>query len=246
MSASSSKSLKALCEEVKGILPERFREEGWYLVVASTLVACGKPEQLGPLYTYITEEEGGEGRPLGREDEKRLKARLGDLLMKEWTLVGIPAVVVAVTTLARIEKYRDEDEDLKVPEKRKNIDLNTTIPDRGTRFLQQIYRQNLAPIFASWGSFRPDFEWMERAVIYGLFLSDHEVLSAVETELVTLSAIMCQGWAAPTVWHLRGLRRMGVSERDVELVQRAIEAVATWAGRSVEGWPRVGDVTDVD
>jgi len=87
---------------------------------------------------------------------------------------------------------------------------------------------------------------MERAVIYGLFLSDHEVLSAVETELVTLSAIMCQGWAAPTVWHLRGLRRMGVSERDVELVQRAIEAVATWAGRSVEGWPRVGDVTDVD
>lgn len=39
MSASSSKSLKALCEEVKGILPERFREEGWYLVVVCPYIS---------------------------------------------------------------------------------------------------------------------------------------------------------------------------------------------------------------
>ncbi|KAL2012803.1 hypothetical protein VTN00DRAFT_328 [Thermoascus crustaceus] len=239
---SGSKSLKALCEEVKGILPERFREEGWYLIVASTLVACGKPEQLGPLYTYIVEEERP-GRPLSHEEEKQLKARLGDLLMKEWTLVGIPAVVIALTTLAKVEKYKEEN--VQVPEKRKNIDIHTTIPSRGTKFLQQLYRENLAPIFASWGSYGPDFEWMERTVLYGLFLSDHEILSAVETELVSLPAIMCQGWPAPTIWHLRGFRRLGVSEGDVELVQRGIEAVATWAGRSVEGWPRVKDVPAV-
>lgn len=129
---------------------------------------------------------------------------------------------------------------------RKNIDINTAIPARGTKFLQQLYRENLDPIFASWGSYGPDFEWVERAVLYGLFLSDHEILSAVETELVSLPAIMCQGWPAPTLWHLRGFRRLGVSEGDVELVQRGIEAVATWAGRSVEGWPRVKDVKDVD
>lgn len=86
---------------------------------------------------------------------------------------------------------------------------------------------------------------MEKAVIYGLFLSDHELLSPVETVLVTLSSIMCQGLAAPTIWHLRGLRRLGVTEGDVELVQQGIEAVAKWAGRSVDGWPRVTDVPDV-
>lgn len=86
---------------------------------------------------------------------------------------------------------------------------------------------------------------MEKAVIYGLFLSDHELLSPTETSLVTLSSIMCQGLAAPTIWHLRGLRRLGVSEADVELVQRAIEMVAKWAGRDVQGWPRVTDIPDV-
>jgi hypothetical protein len=86
--------------------------------------------------------------------------------------------------------------------------------------------------------------WMERAVIYGLFLSDHSVLSDVESELVILSSIMLQGLSAPTIWHLRGLRRLGVSEEDTELVQQAIEAVATWTGKSVEGWPRVKDIPD--
>jgi len=66
----------------------------------------------------------------------------------------------------------------------------------------------------------------------------------VEAELVILSAIMCQGYRMPTIWHLRGLRRLGVSEDDVEKVQSTIEAVAIWAGKSIEGWPRVTDVTD--
>lgn len=37
--------------------------------------------------------------------------------MKEWTLVGIPVVVIAITALAKVEKGVKE-EDVKVPEKR--------------------------------------------------------------------------------------------------------------------------------
>lgn len=82
---------------------------------ASTLVACNKPEELGPLYTYITETSSGTA--LNYEAQKRVKARLSDLLMKEWTLVGIPVVVIAITALAKVEKGVKE-EDVKVPEKR--------------------------------------------------------------------------------------------------------------------------------
>jgi hypothetical protein len=179
--------------------------------------------------------------------------------MKEWTLVGVTPIVYAVTALGKAEtafyekrgfKLEEapppsEDGLLGFPDKRKNIDFNTHIPDRGTKFLQQLYRQNLAPICASWGSFASDFMWMERSVIYGLFLSDHEILSAVEAELVILTGIMIQGLSAPTIWHLRGLRRLGVSEEDTEKVQLAIEAVAGWSGRGVEGWPRVKDIGDL-
>jgi hypothetical protein len=51
---------------------------------------------------------------------KRLKSRLGDTLMKEWTLVGIPAVVTAVTALGKAEKGGKipEDELMTFPQKR--------------------------------------------------------------------------------------------------------------------------------
>lgn len=120
--------------------------------------------------------------------------------------------------------------------------IDEATEQRGTAFLQQLYRQNLEPIFSTWGSHRADFEWLEKTVIYGLFLSDHTVLSPVETELVVLSAIMCQGLRGPTVWHLRGLRRLGVSAKDVEGVQRVVELTAVWAGRDTKGWPTVKDV----
>ncbi|OXV10156.1 hypothetical protein Egran_02082 [Elaphomyces granulatus] len=237
------KSLHELCSEAKSLLPQRFRPDAWYIVVASTLVASGKAGELGALYKYITEEESP---GLGDEEMRRLKARLGDVLMKEWTLVGITPVVIAVTALGGAEKgvKVSDEENMTFPQRRQSIDFNHAIPERGTRFIQQLYRDNLAPIFSTWGSYGPDLAWVERAVIYGLFLSDHEILSVVEAELVILSAIMCQGYRMPTIWHLRGLRRLGVSEDDVEKVQSTIEAVAIWAGKSIDGWPRVTDVTD--
>lgn len=78
--------------------------------------------------------------------------------------------------------------------------------------------------------------WLEKDIIYGLFLADFSVLSAVETELVILPAIMCQGLEGPTGWHIRGTRRLGVSVEDVEGICAAAITVARWAGRDVTGW----------
>lgn len=108
--------------------------------------------------------------------------------------------------------------------------------------MQAIYKENLDPIFSMLGSNAPLVEWLDRSVVYGLFLSDNAVLSPIEAELVVLSSIMCQGFRAPTFWHLRGLRRLGASEDEAEGVQQAVELVADWAGKSKEGWPRAVDV----
>jgi len=205
-----------------------------------------------PLYDYLVSGQGT-GQWVTNNENKRLKARLGDVLMKEWTLVGIPAVIAAVNALGMAEilgdnehKPTSKEELLELPDRRKNVDFNKFILERGTGFLERLYRDDHLPIFESWGTYAQDFGWMERSVIYGLFLSDHEILSAVETELVIVTAIMCQGIPGPTIWHLRGLRRLDVSEDDTEKVQQAIEKVAIWAGKSVEGWVRVKDVQAFD
>ncbi|KAI9704790.1 MAG: hypothetical protein M1836_006570 [Candelina mexicana] len=174
------------------------------------------------------------------EQRKRLSLRLRDVLMKVWTLVGIPKVIEAVVALAKVEAEGDG-----VGEGTKQgIQLDEEVEKRGTESITKIYRDNLQPIFNTFGSHAKDFEWLEKSIIYGLFLSDNTVLSDVETQLVTVPAMLCHGLRGPTMWHLRGTRRLGVSEEDVEGVQVAVEMVAKWAGRSVEGWARVRDVEE--
>ena len=126
--------------------------------------------------------------------------------------------------------------------KREQPSLGNAIEQRGTSFIQKLYQQDLSPIFATWGSHREDFEWVEKSVIYGLFLSDHSVLSEVESELVILTSIMCQGLKAPTIWHLRGLRRLGVSNEIIDKVTQAVRTISEYCGKHPREWATIQDV----
>jgi hypothetical protein len=99
---------------------------------------------------------------------------------------------------------------------------------------------------------------MEVAHVYGLYLSDHSVLSAIESEVVVLTAILCTGLRSPGLWHVRGLGRLlGArgpdAENDVKDVIRGVKmaaiAVVEFCGPKMEErvrlqeWPNVGDVS---
>jgi len=53
---------------------------------------------------------------------------------------------------------------------------------------------------------------------------------------------MIQDLKSVTAWHLRGMRRLGVSMEDVGLVQQCIEMVAAFVGVTLDKVPRVKDV----
>ena len=130
---------------------------------------------------------------------------------------------------------------------RRNIDITPTGPiyERGTKRLEMTYMQNLSPIFSSWGSHREDLEYLEKAVIYGTYLADLSVLDSIEAQLVCGVAILCGGIRGPSIWHLRGMRRVGLSEDDVEKVREVSQQVAMWCGVDkvkVEGWPGCKDI----
>jgi hypothetical protein len=72
-------------------------------------------------------------------------------------------------------------------------------------------------------------------------------LSFPETEMVVLPCLLAQDAKREVLWHLRGLRRSGLSEAEVELVQKTVEELAREMGvRLPEDMPRVADVTEVD
>ncbi|KAI9720180.1 MAG: hypothetical protein M1812_002998 [Candelaria pacifica] len=226
--------IRNLFQNVQTNFPSSLRADGWYIAVTSALITLNHQAQIPELYLYLIGLEEFKTA----EQRKRLSLRLRDVFMKVWTLVGIPKVIEAVVALAKVEAVGDvESEGTK-----DGVKLDKELERRGTESIGKIYRDNLQPIFNSFGSHANDFEWLEKNIIYGLFLSDNSVLSDVETQLVTVPAMLCQGLKGPTMWHLRGTRRLGVSEEDVEGVQVAVEMVAKWAGRSTEGWARVKDI----
>lgn len=83
------------------------------------------------------------------------------------------------------------------------------IYERGAKTINAIYGPSLLPqIFDTWGSHKEDVRFNELFAIYGLYLSDFEVLTALETEAVVYATISCLGLGGPGNWHLRGMGRM--------------------------------------
>jgi hypothetical protein len=92
-------------------------------------------------------------------------------------------------------------------DKWKNLDMSD-IEKRGEITIDSIYGPLLNKIFASFGAHAADVAFMEVALIYGLYLSDHSNLTPIETEVVVYAAILTIGLWGPSLWHTRGLGRV--------------------------------------
>ncbi|KAH7044598.1 hypothetical protein B0J12DRAFT_742413 [Macrophomina phaseolina] len=291
----SPQALPALLSKIRTILPTTLPKSAAYILSASTLTALGHPNLLGPLFLHVTghhhanttstssaphQSQAGPtappasvSRPASPDETRAISLHLRDLLLKEWTLIGIPLVITAVASLGQAERAaglfpagtstfaspsqapsptatsneNTPDQSTAYPlgaaptlsprYASGDLDLTPASPlhARGAAHVRTLYRQHLPAIMATWGSHEADFRWLEESVIYGVFLSNHTVLSDLETSLVTASGIMVQGLKGPSLWHLRGLRRLGASRADVEAVVRVVAECVKWAGGRVKG-----------
>jgi hypothetical protein len=107
-----------LVELVKNAVPEEGGGKVYYLVIvslhsdpqvhlltsifshfiqAAIIVASHNPQEIGPFYRHLVDTV------LASEPEGsiRLSSQIWDVLMKSWTLIGIPPVVLAASALAR-------------------------------------------------------------------------------------------------------------------------------------------------
>jgi hypothetical protein len=134
------------------------------------MIACGRYEECYDVFQYLVKTSH-----TTVDSQKQLSIRLGDMIMKIWTLVGIPVAIMALSTIVKAEK----DTGIPVPafEEQYNCSVYSTtqIPpeDLEARRLAAMklrYRADLEPIVATWGSHQIDFEWLQNRVVYGLFL----------------------------------------------------------------------------
>ena len=213
------------------------------LVKLSSVIACGKIEESGEIVKHLLNTSHTTAAL-----RNRLSAQLGDMIMKLWILVGLPVAILALATIAKAEKEAGMPvpplEDQFHQSIYSSLDTSDDIEDRGHAAMRLIYRSNLDPIMASWGLHQADFEWLEKRVVYGLFLSDNRILDQVESECLNVAGIMCQGLERPTMWHIRGLRRLGVTKDNAEIVCNVIKKAAREIGgrTDVDNWLNAVDV----
>lgn len=138
---------------------------------------------------------------------------------------------------------------------------------RGVDTIHTIYGRDLLHnrIFPQWGHNSADIQYHELFTVYGLYLSDFEQLTALETELVVFTTISCLGLGmGPALWHLRGLGRLLGARGEDEMeetvrkvkdllrsVKVALMDVVEFVGgeflrrAKLDTWPNVGDVSRV-
>ncbi|KAM5472473.1 hypothetical protein MauCBS54593_003065 [Microsporum audouinii] len=208
-------------------------DDRWYFIPIAALSGAGEPEYIVQLYSHLIEQP----EYATPESRQRLVRRLREALVKCVPIIGVCRPLEAILGIAKVEKEEDKDYSFS----REHWQSGEQNHERGMSWLSRIYQSNLDGIQHSLAAHR-DFFWISTEITYGLYLSDHSILNDVETELVVLSGIMIQNLRHETHWHLRGMRRIGITSQDVELVHQCIELVAKFAQVKLDKVPRVAEV----
>lgn len=189
-----------------------------------------EPDHIGTLYSYLV------AKPEYSTSESRqsLVRRLRETLVKNISIQGVCKPIEGVIAIAKVEQPEDRDFSFSryvliiwnhvlpmLMRRREDWEAGAENRKRGEEWLNQIYKGNLSASTDHFVAHR-DFDFISREITYGFYLSDHSILGPVETELIVLSGIMIQNLPLETAWHLRGIRRVGVSMEDVETIQQCV------------------------
>ncbi|OJJ45454.1 hypothetical protein ASPZODRAFT_134108 [Penicilliopsis zonata CBS 506.65] len=233
-SSSSSSALTALFTD----LETRFQSttldpHRWYILAMATLVASPDPETAQQLYLHLIQQ----AEYTSSGSRQALVRRLRETLVKCVPIVGVCKPLEAILAIGAVE--RDEDKDY--TSTRPGWQCDQANHDRGADWLGKIYTRNLEGTMDLFAAHK-DFAWISHEITYGLYLSDRQVLDDLDTQLVVLPAIMSQNLRKETHWHIRGTRRIGVSQADVQIICDCVRRVAGHFGVVLDRVPSVEEV----
>lgn len=219
-------------------LETRFRSTSidpskWYILAIACLVASPDPEAADQLYQHLINQPAYH-TPSSRQ---ALVRRLREALIKAVPIVGVCKPIEAILAIAKLE--RDEDKDYTFT--RENWQCDAANHERGVDWFQKLYALNSGSTLDLFNAHK-DFAWLSTEITYGLYLSDRQILDDLDTQLVVLPAIMSQNLRLETHWHIRGTRRLGVSQHDVGVVWDCVKLVAGLFGVKLDRVPSVEEV----
>jgi len=228
------------CDELFRKIEAKFKcsdisPDKWYLTTLSSITTTPEPHLADQLYLYLTSQPAYSSA----DSHKYLIRRIREALFKDIALVGLPKPTESLIAISRVEAEDGLDQTFS----REDWRCDEENHYRGMAWLERLYSHNLTGLFALFKRHR-DFGFWVANIAYGLHLSDRQILDDVDTELVVLPAVMGQNLPRETYWHIRGIRRLGISKRDVEMVCECVRLVARFCGVELDRIPAVETVED--
>jgi len=148
--ASSSGPYETLFKKAQNATPKSLPEGAWYIIVAATLMTADGGKHLGELYQFILKELGSNSTSESRQNVSR---RLRAVIIKEWTLVGMPRASDGLFSLVKVEDPSDAAQDWD------RSDFAAE-PEKATKrtqvWWQQVFGEEAAGIYKSYET-NPDF-----------------------------------------------------------------------------------------
>ncbi|KAF2493636.1 hypothetical protein BU16DRAFT_465362 [Lophium mytilinum] len=232
-------SIQDLFETIRKAFPESLPQDSWYIIVASALLATDGGEHFAALYKYALDQLGPGS---SSEARKNVSRRLREVIIKTWTLIGLPKVFPAYYSLASAEAPGDAAADFERSERRANLH-----PDQVTARSQDWLKRELAEdgeaVMKSLSA-NPDLAWTIKFIQYGYFFADTSVLDTIENEFCILAALMGSGAKMAMFAHMKSLRRLGASKSEAEAFQDVVVKVAAFQGTDNSSWHRFDEVEE--
>ncbi|KAF2747677.1 hypothetical protein M011DRAFT_518903 [Sporormia fimetaria CBS 119925] len=205
----------------------------WYLLVLSALVGGTEPELSSHLYLYLLQQPSYQTS----SSRQALTRRLRETLIKLISLIGVCKPIEAILSISKVESPCDRDYSFS----RQNWQCDTANHARGMAWMRAIYQGDLERTLGLFEAHR-DFAWVSTEITYGLYLADRSVLDDWDTEVVVLVGIMVQNLRLETEWHVRGARRIGMSEGDVGVIVECTKMVMGFMGVRMDRLPGLEEV----
>ncbi|PGH16490.1 hypothetical protein AJ80_05175 [Polytolypa hystricis UAMH7299] len=95
--------LTLLFQKIEADFPTRWRKDCWYLTTIASLIACGKPALLGPLYRHLVNTPNYHTSV----ERQRIVRRMREAMIMCIILNGIPVVMEVFMALAQEEQPED-------------------------------------------------------------------------------------------------------------------------------------------
>ncbi|KGO52233.1 hypothetical protein PEX1_032880 [Penicillium expansum] len=199
----------------------------WYCIAASAYASANAGPQVTEVYKVAI------ANTTSAAERRHILQRILETLIKGTMLYGVPRLLNSFYPLVSyVEKegLLEGTSPEPVLDVRKNMANPFDLQERGLKYFQNIYRDDMDKIFAPMHKFAPDIKQLSVLLEYGPYLSETSILSPIETSQITIAALVALDVPMQVKWHMRGLIRNQGTADMVEYALHIAEIVRVAEG----------------